>query len=597
MKYIKNWIPFWLLFVMAAAGAQITNIGEVIITNGTLVTASDNFTNAASGTVHNNGELYLYGDLYNNGTLSFGQAGARRILFQGTGSQEIAGNRTIEIYNTTFDNDASGAPFSLGNTLNITNSVDFIQGVINTRGLGGEFIFTPSSNHAGASDFSHVDGSVNKIGGEAFTFPVGNGGFSNQNTITASNIADAEFISSYELKNSNDAYPHNAVRGLIGFVDDMEYWTVEKTRGNGFIALTLPKNNNTMPMELVSAEPSQIHVIRWNDTSGLWEDKGGIVNNDNSVSSVLLVDYGIFTLALTSTDATDSDGDGVPDFMENNTLPPTDPNDPLSFTDTDGDGVPDFAENNGDVSSDPNNPDDFPDADNDGIADYIEDQRIDTDGDGLPDFLDPDNTNTDTDGDGIPDGADVDVDGDGFDDNGTDTDGDGINDEADVDVNGDGIADNGTDTDGDGIRDDNDTIDDILDTDNDGVPDVDDAFPNDPDESIDMDGDGIGANNDIDDNDATLGKQKYIVAAQAFTPNGDGINDTWVIEDIENHPNAIVSVFNRYGHEVFKTIGYQNDWNGRTSSRSENLPAGSYYFVIDLQNDTAPVDGWLFLNY
>ncbi|WP_425222962.1 cell surface protein SprA [Psychroserpens sp.] len=62
-------------------------------------------------------------------------------------------------------------------------------------------------------------------------------------------------------------------------------------------------------------------------------------------------------------------------------------------------------------------------------------------------------TNTDDDNDGIPNIADVDVNGDGVDDNGTDTDGDGINDAADSDVNGDGLIDNGPDTNADGIND------------------------------------------------------------------------------------------------------------------------------------------------
>ncbi|WP_339840221.1 gliding motility-associated C-terminal domain-containing protein [uncultured Maribacter sp.] len=227
----------------------------------------------------------------------------------------------------------------------------------------------------------------------------------------------------------------------------------------------------------------------------------------------------------------------------------------------------------------------------------IDEDLADTDNDGLPDVLDPDDNNPDIDGDGIPDGADVDVDGDGTDDNGTDTDGDGINDTNDVDVDGDGIPDNGTDSDGDGINDENDTRDDTLDTDGDGVPDIDDAFPNDPNESIDADGDGVGANADVDDDNANIGEERPITAADALTPDGDGINDTWVIQGIENYPNAIVTVHNRYGHQVFKATGYQNDWGGRYRSKSEILPAGSYYYVIDLRNGSTPMDGWIFINY
>ena len=116
----------------------------------------------------------------------------------------------------------------------------------------------------------------------------------------------------------------------------------------------------------------------------------------------------------------------------------------------------------------------------------------DTDADGLLDLQEvaeygSNITNPDTDGDGIPDGADVDVDGDGTNDNGTDTDGDGINDNSDADVDGDGTDDNGTDSDGDGITDSEDTVDDSADSDNDGLPDALDEDDN----NIDTDGDGI----------------------------------------------------------------------------------------------------------
>ncbi|WP_271784270.1 gliding motility-associated C-terminal domain-containing protein [Aquimarina algiphila] len=85
--------------------------------------------------------------------------------------------------------------------------------------------------------------------------------------------------------------------------------------------------------------------------------------------------------------------------------------------------------------------------------------------------------------------------------------------------------------------------------------------------------------------------------AQAMTPNNDGINDTWVIKDIEEFPNSVVKVYNRWGKEVFAKQGYQNDWNGVYKSKSDQLPQGSYYFIVDLKNGVKPLDGWLYINY
>jgi gliding motility-associated-like protein len=61
----------------------------------------------------------------------------------------------------------------------------------------------------------------------------------------------------------------------------------------------------------------------------------------------------------------------------------------------------------------------------------------------------------------------------------------------------------------------------------------------------------------------------------AFSPNGDGVNEYWVITNIERYPDATVEVFNRWGERVFESkSNYNNDWNG------SNLPVDSYHYVI-----------------
>jgi len=220
--------------------------------------------------------------------------------------------------------------------------------------------------------------------------------------------------------------------------------------------------------------------------------------------------------ALVTVIAKDTDGDGIPDFVEGS-------------KDTDGDGVFDYADM---------------DSDNDGLLDFIENENRDTamdfDGDGIPNFKDLDSDNDgifdiyevdgsdsdndgiagtstvavnsvgvpiianggtgyneiDTDGDGQPDYKDLDTDGDGIADKTegvADPDGDGIGNWRDIDSDGDGIDDNieGTvDTDGDGIADFLDT-----DADNDGISDKIEG-------TVDTDGDGTGNWRDLDsDND------------------------------------------------------------------------------------------------
>ena len=88
-----------------------------------------------------------------------------------------------------------------------------------------------------------------------------------------------------------------------------------------------------------------------------------------------------------------------------------------------------------------------------------------------------------------------------------------------------------------------------------------------------------------------------ITTYQVITTTGDGKNDVWVIEGIEKYPQAHVSVYNRWGEEVFSAKnGYQNDWRGHYKSFSEKLPTGPYFYLIDLDNDgTVDKKGWLYI--
>lgn len=75
-----------------------------------------------------------------------------------------------------------------------------------------------------------------------------------------------------------------------------------------------------------------------------------------------------------------------------------------------------------------------------------------------------------------------------------------------------------------------------------------------------------------------------------FTPNGDGINDTWEIPGIEDYPNAEVNVFDRWGQRVLHSSGYKEAWDG------EDLPAATYYYVIDLkqlEGQSPPYTGYV----
>ena len=86
----------------------------------------------------------------------------------------------------------------------------------------------------------------------------------------------------------------------------------------------------------------------------------------------------------------------------------------------------------------------------------------------------------------------------------------------------------------------------------------------------------------------------------AFSPNGDGINDTWVIQGITRFPNNTVQVFNRWGNLIYEVTGYNNSdkvWTGESTEGivfgDNAAPDGAYYYVIDLGDGSERLSGFV----
>ena len=96
--------------------------------------------------------------------------------------------------------------------------------------------------------------------------------------------------------------------------------------------------------------------------------------------------------------------------------------------------------------------------------------------------------------------------------------------------------------------------------------------------------------------DTVVIKENYcttIPIPNAFTPNGDGINDTWNIPQLQFFPMCTVTIFSRWGQLVFNSVGYPKAWDG--TDHGKPLPAGTYYYIISLQNNTESLSGFVTL--
>jgi len=92
-------------------------------------------------------------------------------------------------------------------------------------------------------------------------------------------------------------------------------------------------------------------------------------------------------------------------------------------------------------------------------------------------------------------------------------------------------------------------------------------------------------------------KNKY-----GFSPDGDGINEVWKINEIENYPNNSVVIYNRWSDKVYEISGYDNiakvfngEANRMTALGAGNLPEGTYYFKIELNQGEEVISGYLVL--
>ncbi len=292
-----------------------------------------------------------------------------------------------------------------------------------------------------------------------------------------------------------------------------------------------------------------------------------------------------------STDPTDSDSDGFPDYLD---------------IDSDNDGIPDNVEaqtTSGYIAPSGE------DTNDNGLDDAYEDGSlgifpVDTDGDNLPDYLDED-----SDDDNVPDNIEGhDHDQDGIADVtfiGSDKDNDGLDDgyegatAIDLDVN-DEIDDPFNDlpnTDGDDESD-------YRDTDDDG-----DALRT---VEEDINGDGNYANDDTD-GDGTPDylepnrEEDEVEVFNVLTPNGDGVHDVLQISGLENFPNNTIRIYNRWGVMVYTTNGYDMQGNffdgtsqGRVTVEVDNkLPVGTYFYILDYEDDTGnqqSLSGYIYIN-
>ena len=83
----------------------------------------------------------------------------------------------------------------------------------------------------------------------------------------------------------------------------------------------------------------------------------------------------------------------------------------------------------------------------------------------------------------------------------------------------------------------------------------------------------------------TISIDDPLIIPTTFSPNEDGINDTWEIGGVEKYPNCFVQIFNRWGQEIFQSTGYTDKkaWDGTINEKA--AAEGVYFYIVKLRDD------------
>ena len=88
-------------------------------------------------------------------------------------------------------------------------------------------------------------------------------------------------------------------------------------------------------------------------------------------------------------------------------------------------------------------------------------------------------------------------------------------------------------------------------------------------------------------NTASVNFDNRTATYNVITPNGDGLNDVFVIDNIKLYPGSTFEVYSRWGRQIFQTTNYQNDWGMDAS-----IAPGVYYYLLTVPGGTT-TKGWV----
>ncbi|WP_413513567.1 gliding motility-associated C-terminal domain-containing protein [Myroides odoratus] len=329
--YFYLWTPF--VFAQVSVDKNFTNEGDFIVLEGAILSSDYPFENTLSGNFENRGNIYFYQDFKNDNLFYPGVSVTRsKVYFSSLGTPRIiniSGTKLSEFQDIEFDNTEQPYSFLLSNEIAVQGESTFISGVIKVVDKEGMFTFLPDSKTSKVSDYSHVEGEVEKIGKNGFQYPIGDKNFFRPASISAPKEVEDAIVTQYYLEDHAFFDTHKITSGVIHTLNEKEYWRLEgKLKSSKNIVLSLSWDDRTTPPELLKDPENELHIVRWDAHKQLWVDEGGVVDmSSKRITTVSEIkDFGYFTLATVKKDwvldgdvviynLVTPDGDGKNDYF------------------------------------------------------------------------------------------------------------------------------------------------------------------------------------------------------------------------------------------------------------------------------------------
>ncbi len=291
--------------VVLSQTAEYNNVNNWIYPTAQKYVGMD-FINMPTGKLINNGAVWYSHNFTNNGVVDFVTTLATDPAlsqFSGSSVQRISGIGNTRFYDLFWGSDLVKNAFSLEQNISVAHNINFVKGIVvasqpTPETMTNMVMMENGADCSNVSDLSYVDGFVSKTGNAAFTFPIGDEGYYRPASISAPTAVTDCFAARYIYADPTTSGYDRSLRDNIAMrVSDKEYWVLNRTAGTSDVQLTLSWDA-TKASAVVPTDLSKLKIVRWDGTR--WITEGNTFTTGNSSTGTVTANvtgYGVFSLA------------------------------------------------------------------------------------------------------------------------------------------------------------------------------------------------------------------------------------------------------------------------------------------------------------